>query len=113
GLCFGTGLGALVGGAGLMMSGLFLFLLARYAGRESIEHRIGARGRTLLAFASRRQGALALALASGYPLSPLSPLQAGAGLTPMPLASFVLAAFAGGTVRASTYAFFGDAMLEL
>ncbi len=113
GLCFGTGLGALVGGAGLMISGLFLFLLARYAGRESIEHRIGTKGRALLAFTSRRQGALALALASGYPLSPLSPLQAGAGLTAMPLASFVVAAFAGGTVRASTYAFFGDAMLEL
>ncbi|MEZ4282377.1 MAG: VTT domain-containing protein [Myxococcota bacterium] len=113
GLCFGTGLGALVGGAGLMISGLFLFLLARYAGRDSIERRIGAKGRTLLAFTSRRQGALALALASGYPLSPLSPLQAGAGLTAMPLASFVAAAFVGGTVRASTYAFFGDAMLEL
>ena len=113
GLCFGTGVGALVGGAGLMISGLFLFLVSRYAGRESIERRVGARGQALLDFTSRRHGAVALALASGYPLSPLSPLQAGAGLSAMPLASFVSAAFVGGTVRASTYAFFGDAMLEL
>ena len=113
GLCFGTGLGALVGGAGLMLSGLFLFALARYTGRESIERHIGKRGRALLDFTSRRQGAVALALASGYPLAPLSPLQAAAGLTAMPLASFVVAAFVGGTIRASTYAFFGNAMLEL
>jgi uncharacterized membrane protein YdjX (TVP38/TMEM64 family) len=113
GLCFGTGLGALVGGAGLMLSGVFLFALARYAGRDAVERHVGEKGRILLAFTSRRRGAVALALASGYPLSPLSPLQASAGLTAMPLASFVLAAFAGGTIRASTYAFFGSAMLEL
>lgn len=113
GLCFGTGLGALVGGAGLMVSGVFLFALARYAGRDSIERRMGEKGRALLEFTARRRGAVALALASGYPLSPLSPLQASAGLTSMPIGSFVLAAFVGGTIRASTYAFFGNAMLEL
>ena len=113
GLCFGTFLGALVGGAGLMLSGLFLFALARYAGRASVERRIGEKGRALLEFASRRQGAVALALGSGYPLTPLSPLQASAGLTAMPLTTFVPAAFFGGTIRAATYAFFGDAMLDL
>lgn len=113
GLCFGTGLGSLVGGAGLMISGVFLFLLARHAGRDAIEARVGPKGRALLAFTSKRRGAVTLALASGYPLSPLSPLQAGAGLTAMPLSSFVVSAFAGGTLRASTYAFFGDAMQGL
>jgi len=113
GLCFGTGLGALVGGAGLMISGVFLFVLARYAGRESIEGWVGGRGRALLALAAEPRGAVALAIASSYPLAPLSPLQASAGLTAMPLASFVPAAFFGGTIRAATYAFFGDAMVEL
>ena len=113
GLCFGTGLGSLVGGAGLMLSGVFLFLLARHAGRDAIEGRVGPKGRALLEFTSKRRGAVTLALASGYPLSPLSPLQAGAGLTAMPLSSFIASAFAGGTLRASTYAFFGDAMLDL
>lgn len=113
GLCFGTTLGTLVGGAGLMLSGLGLFLLARHAGRESLEQRLGQRTRALLALAADRRGALALAFASSYPLVPLSPVQASAGLTAMPLSSFVPAAFAGGLVRASTYAFFGDAMIEL
>lgn len=113
GLCFGTGIGALVGGAGLMLSGVALFLLARYAGRDAVERRIGRRRRALLEIAAKRRGAVVLALASGYPLTPLSPLQAGAGLTAMRLASFVPAAFLGGTVRAATYAFFGDAMIDL
>ena len=113
GLCFGTGVGALVGGAGLLLSGLVLFTLARYAGQEAVERRIGRRGRRLFDLAAKRRGAIALAVASSYPLAPLSPLQASAGLTAMPLASFIPAAFVGGTVRASTYAFFGDAMIDL
>lgn len=113
GLCFGTGLGTLVGGAGLMISGTFLFALARYAGRASVDQWVGGKLKVLLDFATQRRGAVALALALGYPLTPLSPLQASAGLTAMPLASFIPAAFVGGTIRASTYAFFGDAMLEL
>jgi uncharacterized membrane protein YdjX (TVP38/TMEM64 family) len=113
GLCFGAGIGAIVGGAGLLISGLFLFMFARYAGRGAVERRLGARGQRLFEFASRRRGAVALAVASGYPLVPLSPLQASAGLTAMPVASFVAAAFAGGTLRAATYAFFGDALVDL
>lgn len=113
GLCFGTGIGALVGGAGLMISGIFLFTLARYAGRASLEQWSGGRMQPLLDFAMQPRGAVALALALGYPLTPFSPLQASAGLTGMPLATFIPAAFIGGTIRASTYAYFGDAMLEL
>jgi len=113
GLCFGTGLGAVVGGTGLMLSGVLLFGVARYAGRDTIERRVGRRGRKLLELASQRRGAIALALAAGHPLTPLSPLQASAGLTAMPLATFIPAALVGGTLRASTYAFFGDAMVEL
>ena len=113
GLCFGTGLGALVGGAGLMISGVFLFALARYAGRASLDQWSGGKLRPLLDFATQPRGAVTLALALGYPLTPLSPLQASAGLTAMPLASFIPAALIGGTIRASTYAYFGDAMLDL
>lgn len=116
GLCFGTGLGALVGGTGLMLSGVFLFALARYAGPASVGSSGtpsgGGRLRALLDFSMEPRGAVALALALGYPLTPLSPLQASAGLTAMPLASFLPAAFIGGTIRASTYAWFGDAMLD-
>jgi uncharacterized membrane protein YdjX (TVP38/TMEM64 family) len=112
GLCFGTVVGSLVGGAGLMISGLFLFGLARYAGRASIERRMGRRIRHLLDLANHRSGAVAFGLACGYPVSPLSPLQAAAGLTPMPIANFVASAFVGGALRASLFAFFGDALAK-
>jgi uncharacterized membrane protein YdjX (TVP38/TMEM64 family) len=112
GLCFGTVVGAIAGGAGLMLSGLLLFLLARYAGRESIEARVGPRLRGLLDFMTRRTGAAAFALACGYPITPLSPLQAAAGLTPMPISNFIPAAFAGGMIRAAVFAYFGDALID-
>lgn len=112
GLCFGTLVGALVGGAGLMISGLVLFLVARYAGREALDSRIGRRGRHVLDFASRRSGAVAFGLACGYPVSPLSPLQAAAGLTPMPIPNFLLSAFIGGALRALLFAYFGSALVD-
>ncbi len=111
GLCFGTVTGALVGGAGLMISGVFLFAGARYAGRDAIASRIGARGEHLLGLASRRTGAVAFGLACGYPISPLAPLQAAAGLTPMPFPNFMLSAFLGGGIRAAVFAYFGNALL--
>lgn len=112
GLCFGTALGTVVGGAGLMLSGLALFLVARYAGRESVERRISPRGRRLLDFATHRSGAATFAIACGYPIMPLSPIHAAAGLTPMPIVYFISAAFAGGLIRASIFAFFGNALVD-
>jgi uncharacterized membrane protein YdjX (TVP38/TMEM64 family) len=110
GLCFGTVVGTIVGGAGLMLSGLAMFLIARYAGRQSIEERIGERGRHLLDFARHRSGAVTFAIACGYPIMPLSPIQAGAGLTPMPIPNFILAAFVGCSIRSSIFAYFGNAI---
>jgi uncharacterized membrane protein YdjX (TVP38/TMEM64 family) len=81
GLCFGTGIGTLVGGTGLDLAG-------------------------------RRAGALALALGSSYPIAPLSPIQAAAGLTPMSVMLFLVAAFAGALARAAAFAFFGNALME-
>jgi uncharacterized membrane protein YdjX (TVP38/TMEM64 family) len=112
GLCFGTAVGAVVGGAGLTISGLFLFMAARYMGRESIEARVGPRIRDLLTFASRRSSAVAFALACGYPITPLSPLHAAAGLTPMPVANFIVSAFAGGMIRAAVFAYFGNSLVD-
>jgi uncharacterized membrane protein YdjX (TVP38/TMEM64 family) len=112
GLCFGTGVGAIVGGTGLMLSGLGLFLIARYAGREWVENRVNARGHRLLDYMTHRSGAVTLALACGYPITPLSPIQMAAGLTPMPIANFMVAAFLGGLMRASIFAYFGNTLAE-
>lgn len=112
GLCFGTFIGTIVGGAGLTISGLAVFSIARYAGQKSVEKRIGRRARRLLDFASRRSGAATFAVACGYPLIPLTPIQTAAGLTPMPMVYFITAAFVGGSVRASVFAHFGDALID-
>ena len=112
GLCFGTLVGALVGGAGLMISGLVLFGIARYAGRDAIDQRIGERGRHLLDLANHRTGAVTFGIACGYPVSPLSPLQAAAGLTPMTISNFVFSAFIGGAIRALLFAYFGNALVD-
>lgn len=112
GLCFGTVLGALVGGLGLMLSGIAVFGAARYAGRAVIEQRLGDRVKKVLHFTSRRTGVVAFSLAFGYPVSPLTPLHAAAGWTPMPPANFVGAAFVGGVIRAAVFAYFGSALVE-
>jgi uncharacterized membrane protein YdjX (TVP38/TMEM64 family) len=112
GLCFGTLVGTIIGGLGLMLSGLMLFLLTRYAGRETVDRRIGLRGRRLLDLATKRSGAFALTFVCGYPIAPLSPMQAAAGLTPMPILYFVTAAFVGGSIRALIFAYFGDALID-
>ena len=44
---------------------------------------------------------------------PLSPIQMAAGLTPMPILNFIMAAFVGGLIRASIFSYFGNALTEL
>ena len=112
GLCFGTVVGSIVGGTGLMISGIFLFAAARYAGREVIEKRLGEGAQRVMNFTGRRTGIVAFALVFGYPISPLSPLQAAAGWTPIPVPNFLVAAFIGGLLRASVFAYFGDALID-
>ena len=112
GICFGTLVGSVVGGLGLMLSGVAVFFAARHAGREAVERRLGPRLGRLLQIGGHRAGALALALGTGYPVAPLSPIQAAAGLTPMSLGLFMPAAFVGGSARAATFAYFGDALGE-
>lgn len=112
GLCFGTVVGSIVGGTGLMISGTFLFAVARYAGREVIEKRLGEGAQRVMNFTSRRTGIVAFTLAFGYPISPLSPLQAAAGWTPIPVPNFLVAAFVGGLLRASVFAYFGNALTD-
>ena len=112
GLCFGTLKGSLVGGAGLMVSGSAVFAAARYAGRDVVEKRLGEGVQKVLNFTSRRTGAVAFSLAFGYPISPLTPLHAAAGWTPMPVPNFIAAAFVGGVIRAAVFAYFGNALVE-
>ena len=110
GLCFGTAIGTLVGGTGLMLSGLGIFLAVRFSGAQKLIDRLDGRYDGLMEALSHRSGAALLALGSGYPISPLSPIHAVAGLTSMSVGLFVVAAFVGGLIRAAIFAFFGNAI---
>lgn len=112
GLCFGTLVGTLVGGFGLLLSGLGIFLGARYAGRDSVEARFGDRFREALASTNGWPGSIAIALGSGYPISPLSPIHATAGLTLISVPLFIAGALSGGILRASIFSYFGNAMTQ-
>ena len=112
GLCFGTAIGTLVGGTGLLLSGLGIFLAIRFAGAQQVTDRLGGRFDGLMEALGHRAGAVVLALGSGYPISPLSPIHAVASLTPMSVGLFMSAAFVGGLIRAAIFAFFGNAITE-
>lgn len=112
GLCFGTLIGTLVGATGLMLSGLGVFLGVRYAGRDSVERRFGTRFNRVFDAAGHRAGAIFISLGMGYPIAPLTPIQAAAGLTPMRISVFILAAFLGGVIRAGIFSYFGNAFTE-
>jgi uncharacterized membrane protein YdjX (TVP38/TMEM64 family) len=112
GVCFGTLLGTAYGALGLTASGLLVFGLTRWLGADAVRTRVPAALQGALAAAGSRWGAVLVAVGNGYPVGTVTAYHAAAALTPMPLAVFVLAVGAGSLLRAWTYSFFGNAMLE-
>ena len=112
GLCFGTLVGALYGALGLTASGLGTFLIGRYAGRDALESRSPPRLRPLLELAGERLGAVIIAVATGYPIGFLTAYHALAGVTRMRLGAFAIALAVGSSVRAATYTFFGNSLVQ-
>ena len=112
GIVFGTLFGTLYGAAGLLASAVFLFVSARYAGREVIESRIPERMRPILDLASTRVGAVFLGVGTGYPFGPITMYHLIAGVTGMAFLVFVVAVALGAMVRSATYTFFGSQLLE-
>lgn len=111
GLCFGVAMGTLYGALGLTLSGLATFLLARYAGRDAIESRIPDRVRPFVEQAGERPGAIFVAIGTGYPIGFITAYHALAGITPMRLATFMIALIAGSVVRAATFTYFGSSLV--
>jgi len=111
GLCFGGLVGTMLGTAGIVLSGLMKFGIARAIGRdwlrghfgprfEAIDARVGRLGPTLVGFGT------------AYPVGPLSPFHWAAGLSSISLGSFAAALVLGAPVRASAYSFLGASMLD-
>jgi len=112
GLCFGTLEGATYGALGLLLSGLFAFGVTRWLGAEALRSRVPRGLRRTLEAGGTRGGAALVTLATAYPVGPATLVQATAALTSMSWAAFVVAAGAGATVRATTYAYFGSSLIE-
>lgn len=112
GLCFGIAAGTLYGTIGLTLSALGTFGIARYAGRESVESHVPPRIKRALDQAGDRLGAVVVGLATGYPIGFITAYHAVAGITSMSAIMFAVAVTCGGMVRAATYTYFGNALIE-
>ncbi len=112
GLCFGTWGGALYGALGVTGSGLLLFGLTRWAGRDALLQRVPPRMRTLLDTAGARMGAAVVFLGTAYPVGPLNAYPVGAALTGLRLPFFGFALSGGAAIRALTYAWFGSRLVD-
>ncbi len=112
GICFGTVGGTLYGAVGLFLSALMVFTLTRWLGADAVRSRVPAGVQRALAAAGSRGGAALVAIGTGYPVGNITGYHAAAALTPMRMDVFALAVGVGSFVRAWTYAFFGNAILE-
>lgn len=112
GLCFGIAAGTLYGTIGLTLSAIATFGIARYAGRESVESHVPPRIKRILEQAGDRLGAVVVGVATGYPIGFITAYHAVAGITSMRFGLFAVAVAAGGAVRAATYTYFGNALID-
>ena len=112
GLCFGAALGTLYATLGLLGSGILVFLLARYSGRDMIEARTSERYMALMRNLTGVKGAAALTALMAYPLTPLLPTQTVIGMTPMRFIVYVITVLVAGVIRAACYSYFGNSLIS-
>jgi uncharacterized membrane protein YdjX (TVP38/TMEM64 family) len=108
GLCFGVALGTLLGAAGIVVSGLGKFGLARTVGRRWLGARLGRLERR-----AQRLGPMVIGVSTAHPFGVLAPLHWAAGLSPVRPASFALAVCLGAPVRAFAYSAFGATLTDV
>jgi uncharacterized membrane protein YdjX (TVP38/TMEM64 family) len=115
GLLFGIGMGTLLGGLGVALSGLFKCGVARGVGREwvrpRLEQSLGDRlGR--IEGRLRTAGPVFVGLNAAHPIGLLSPLHWGYGLTSLPWQPFAVALALGAPLRAFFCSYFGSTLVE-
>jgi uncharacterized membrane protein YdjX (TVP38/TMEM64 family) len=111
GLVFGALAGTLLGTAGIALSGLIKFAIARGVVRDTLRDRFGAAMRGV----ERRieaAGPLVVGAVTAHPAGPMSAFHWGAGFSSIALLPFCIALGAGGLVRAGAYSIFGATLLE-
>ncbi len=112
GIAFGTALGTVYGTAGVFLSGLLAFGLARRWGREAVQARFPIRIQPVLEAVASRWGAALIGVGTAYPVGPVTAYHAGAGLTAMPLLVFGVALLLGAAARAALFTVFGAELAE-
>lgn len=112
GLCFGAGLGTVLGGLGILASGLMQFAVARGVGHAQIQKRLGDRAMALQRRVERA-GPLAVAAATAHPAGPLTWVAWAAGLSSLPILGYATALALGGMVRSFIYAVFGSTLVDV
>lgn len=112
GVLFGAMLGTVYGALGMTASGLINFAFVRFAGADSIRARFPKRFDAAFALAKSPMGAGAVAIATGYPVGPITVIQFGAAVTGMTLVTYGAAVLLGAFVRAATFSYFGSALIE-
>jgi uncharacterized membrane protein YdjX (TVP38/TMEM64 family) len=111
GLLFGVWGGIAWGSVGFSLGALLAFSLARALGRDAVSSRLGGRAARIDSYISER-GAPWMALYTAVPVTVLTPVHMGAGLSGMTLAAFALAAISGLVPRTALYSFFGDSIAQ-
>lgn len=112
GLLFGAFMSSVLGAAGLFVSTLFLFAIARGVAGETtrkhlaerfprIDRSVGSTGPFLVFFTM------------AYPLGAITAVALAAGFSSIRVGPLAAAAALGGIVRASTYSFVGSTLLDV
>ncbi len=111
GVLFGTIGGTLLGTIGGTLGAILAFALARILGREAVERRLSGAIARVDGYLGER-GPLWLAIFTGLPATPLTPVYYAAGLSSMRPIPFSVAAAAGLVPRCALYAFFGSSLVQ-
>lgn len=112
GLLFGAVVGSVLGAAGLFVSTLFLFAIARGVAGETTRKRLAERFPRIDRSVGST-GPLLVFLTLAYPLGAITAVALAAGFSSIRVGPLAAAAALGGVVRASTYSFVGSTLLDV
>ena len=112
GLLFGAALGTLLGGIGIVLSALLLFLLARGMGGEWVRSRLRGRFRSFDRRA-RTAGPVLVGLMTGPPMGVMTPFHLAAGISGISWLVFLVVVLVAGPIRAATFAYLGANLLDV
>jgi uncharacterized membrane protein YdjX (TVP38/TMEM64 family) len=112
GMLFGAALGTLLGGAGIVLSALLLFFLARGMGGGWVRARLRERFRSFDRRA-RTAGPVVVGLMTGHPMGVMTPFHLAAGISGISWVAFLVVVLVAAPIRAATFAYLGANILDV